>query len=82
MKITLDMLDDKDLFDIVKINTQQNELRKRLIEMGFHKGVRGSVLRKAPLGDPIQIRLLGYDVSLRKAEAREIQVERTVEEKP
>ena len=46
----------------------------RLLEMGFVPGVRVEVIKRAPLGDPIELRVHGYHVSLRRAEARHIQV--------
>lgn len=42
---------------------------KRLTEMGLVPGVAVSVIRAAPFGDPIQIRLRGYDLALRRSEA-------------
>ena len=47
-----------------------SDLRRRLLEMGFCNHARVTVIRRAPLGDPIEYRLRGYYVSLRKAEAR------------
>lgn len=54
--------------------TASGEIRKRLLDMGFIHGARGKVLRKALLGDPIELRLGTYLVSLRLKEARTIQV--------
>ncbi len=54
------------------------EVGKRLAEMGFVKGATGSVVRCALLGDPVQIHILDYDVSIRKSEASGIEVERLV----
>jgi len=45
---------------------------QRLMEMGLIEGTRVDVLRVAPFGDPIEVRLLDFRLSLRKAEAREI----------
>ena len=50
-------------------------LRKRLLEMGFVAGTRVRVVRFAPLGDPMEIVLHGYHISLRRSEARAILVE-------
>lgn len=47
----------------------------RLLEMGFVPGVEVALIKKAPLGDPLELRLRGYHVSLRKAEARAVRVE-------
>jgi ferrous iron transport protein B len=75
MSMTLDQLKEHNAFRIKKILSSDVELRKRLVEMGIHKGTKGVIVRRAPLGDPIQIWILGYDVSLRKSEAMHIQVE-------
>ena len=51
------------------------ETGKRLADMGFTRGVEGRVVRKALLGDPLQIAILGYQVTIRKAEAAGVSVE-------
>ena len=48
--------------------------RKRIIEMGFVRGRKIECIRKAPLTDPIEYRILDYDVSLRRSEARSIEI--------
>ncbi len=48
---------------------------QRLMEMGLTVGSKVKVLKLAPLGDPIEILIRGYHLSLRKTEARSIQVE-------
>jgi Fe2+ transport system protein FeoA len=50
------------------------DLRRRLLEMGFCNQAEVAVVRRAPLGDPIQFRLRGYDLSLRDEEARHVTV--------
>jgi Fe2+ transport system protein FeoA len=50
------------------------DLRRRLLEMGFCNQAEVAVVRRAPLGDPIQFRLRGYDLSLRDEEARFVTV--------
>ena len=55
--------------------TLSREIGKRLADMGFARGVGGQVVRSALLGDPLQIHLLDYNVSIRKAEARGVEVE-------
>ena len=45
------------------------ELKRRLLEMGFCNGARVEVVRRAPLGDPIEFRLRGYHLSLRSEQA-------------
>ena len=49
--------------------------RKRIVEMGFISGKEVEVLLNAPLQDPVKYRILGYEVSLRRAEAELIEVE-------
>jgi DtxR family Mn-dependent transcriptional regulator len=50
-------------------------IRKRLMEMGLTADTRIEVVRVAPLGDPIEIKFRGYHLSLRRSEARHIEVE-------
>jgi ferrous iron transport protein A len=49
--------------------------RRKLLSMGLTPGVEFSVTRYAPMGDPIEIRVRGFSLSLRKAEAAAVQVE-------
>jgi ferrous iron transport protein A len=49
--------------------------RKRLLDMGMVPGTVLSVTKKAPLGDPVDFKLKGYNLSLRKQEAEMIVVE-------
>ena len=51
------------------------ETGKRLADMGFTKGVEGRVIRKALFGDPFQVSILGYQVTIRKSEASGVTVE-------
>jgi Fe2+ transport system protein FeoA len=51
------------------------DLRRRLLEMGFCNGAQVQVVRKAPLGDPIEYKLRGYHLSLRAAQARHVSVQ-------
>jgi Fe2+ transport system protein FeoA len=50
------------------------DLRRRLLEMGFCNGVQVQVVRRAPLGDPIEFRLRGYHLSLRNEQARHVTI--------
>ena len=50
---------------------------KRLMEMGLTRGAALTVVRVAPLGDPVEIQVRGYNLSLRKTEAKAVEVERT-----
>lgn len=51
-------------------------LVQRLEEMGLTQGTEVEVVRFAPLGDPMEVRLWGYHLSLRKGDARAVAVER------
>src|SRR5690554_5568453 len=48
--------------------------RRRILEMGFIKGKKVTVIKNAPLKDPIEYELLNYQVSLRRSEARLVEV--------
>jgi ferrous iron transport protein A len=50
-------------------------VKRRIMEMGLTKGVEVYVRKVAPLGDPIEITVRGYELSLRKADAELIEVE-------
>jgi len=50
-------------------------LEQRILEMGVLPGTQVKVIRQAPLGDPIEIRVMGYSLSLRRSEAACIEVE-------
>lgn len=52
-----------------------SSLRRRLLEMGFCPGVKVTLVRRAPLGDPIEFRLRGYHLSLRDEQAKFVQVQ-------
>jgi len=54
--------------------TLPTEQRTRLMEMGLTPGAEVQIIRFAPLGDPIEIEVRGYRLSLRKREAEGIQV--------
>jgi ferrous iron transport protein A len=59
---------------IVKSVDGEGRMMVRLLEMGFVPGVTVALIKRAPLGDPLELRLRGYHVSLREAEARAISV--------
>jgi ferrous iron transport protein A len=59
--------------EIVSIDCERR-LSRRLMEMGLLPGTRVRVVRVAPLGDPIELRVRNYSLSLRRAEAAKIAV--------
>lgn len=76
METTLDRLEMGSKAEIVK-NKAQGQIRRRLIDMGVTRGTHIKVLRSAPLGDPIEIELKGFHLTLRLEEARMIIVKLT-----
>ena len=54
---------------------KKGPVRKRLMDMGITPGVDVEVVKVAPLGDPIEVTVRGYELSLRKADAEIIEVE-------
>ena len=60
---------------IVKRLRGEGALKRRIMDMGVTKGVDVFVRKVAPLGDPIEVTVRGYELSLRKAEAENILVE-------
>jgi len=52
----------------------EGALKRRIMDMGITKGVEIRVRKTAPLGDPIEITVRGYELSLRKADAELIEV--------
>ena len=59
---------------VVKIHGE-GAVKRRIMDMGITKGVEVYVRKVAPLGDPIEITVRGYELSLRKADAESIEVE-------
>ena len=60
---------------IVKRLSGEGALKRRIMDMGVTKGVEIFVRKVAPFGDPIEVAVRGYELSLRKAEAENILVE-------
>ena len=59
---------------VVKVRVE-GAVKRRIMDMGITKGVEIYVRKVAPLGDPIEINVRGYELSLRKADAEMIEVE-------
>ena len=60
---------------LVKKVEGEGRIRRRLFDMGVTPGANVHLRKKAPLGDPIEVTLRGYELSLRKDEAKNIVVE-------
>ena len=59
---------------IVKLHGE-GAVKRRIMDMGLTKGVEVYVRKVAPLGDPVELTVRGYELSLRKADAESIEVE-------
>lgn len=59
----------------VKKLTGEGAVKRRIMDMGITKGVEVYVRKVAPLGDPIEVTVRGYELSIRKADAEMIEVE-------
>ena len=58
---------------VVKVHGE-GAVRRRIMDMGITKGVEILIRKTAPLGDPLELHLRGYELSLRKADAEMIEV--------
>ena len=58
---------------VVKLHGE-GPVRRRMMDMGITKGVEIYVRKMAPLGDPIEVNLRGYELSLRKSDAEMIEI--------
>jgi len=59
---------------VVKLHGE-GAVKRRIMDMGITKGVEVYVRKVAPLGDPIEVTVRGYELSIRKADAEMIEVE-------
>ena len=59
---------------VVKLHGE-GAVKRRIMDMGITKGVEVYIRKVAPLGDPIEVTVRGYELSLRKADAEMIEVE-------
>ncbi len=59
---------------VVKLHGE-GAIKRRIMDMGITKGIEVHVRKVAPLGDPIEVTVRGYELSLRKADAEMIEVE-------
>ncbi len=71
---TLDQVRVGETATVVKLHGE-GALRRRLMDMGLTRRVQVRVQKVAPLGDPIELTLRGYELSIRKEDAKQIEVE-------
>ena len=62
---------------VTKLNIENKEIRRHLLDMGITRGVERRVKKIAPMGDPIDIELRDYELCLRKADLEKIEAEVT-----
>ena len=63
-----------DTVTVVKLHGE-GAVKRRIMDMGITKGVEVHVRKVAPLGDPIEVTVRGYELSLRKSDAEMIEIE-------
>ena len=70
-------LRDVSVGDTVKVVKLHGEgaVKRRIMDMGITKGIEVYVRKLAPLGDPVEVNVRGYELSIRKADAERIEVE-------
>lgn len=73
----MNTLKQRKIGDTVKVKKLHGEgaVKRRIMDMGITKGVEINVRKVAPLGDPIEVTVRGYELSLRKADAEMIEIE-------
>ncbi len=62
---------------VISLENENKELRRRLLDMGITQGVVVEIKKIAPFGDPIDVLVRGYELCIRKAEMKYINVEVT-----
>lgn len=63
-----------DTVKVVKLHGE-GAVKRRIMDMGITRGAEVHIRKVAPLGDPIEVKVRGYELSLRKADAEMIEVE-------
>ena len=63
-----------DTVKVVKLHGE-GAVKRRIMDMGLTKGVEVNIRKVAPLGDPIEVTVRGYELSIRKVDAEMIEVE-------
>ncbi|MBR1757172.1 MAG: ferrous iron transport protein A [Lachnospiraceae bacterium] len=71
---TLKQVKIGDTVKVVKLHGE-GAVKRRIMDMGLTKGVEVYVRKVAPLGDPIEVTVRGYELSIRKADADMVEVE-------
>jgi ferrous iron transport protein A len=59
---------------IIAAITAPKEIKRRLMDMGFTRGIQVNVVKRAPMGDPIEVSIRGYNLCIRKEQASNLQL--------
>ncbi|WP_010238331.1 FeoA family protein [Clostridium arbusti] len=73
-QVGLDEVEVNSRVKVIQVDPQ-SRIRRRIMDMGIVRGTEITVSGKAPMGDPIELLVRGYNLSLRKSEAKDITVE-------
>lgn len=71
---TLKQANVGDTVKVVKLHGE-GAVKRRIMDMGITKGVEVHIRKVAPLGDPVEVTVRGYELSIRKADAEMIEIE-------
>lgn len=71
-EVPLNMLAPGERGTVARITSRATSVHQRLLEMGLVKGTPIELIRLAPMGDPMEIRVKGYRLSLRRVEAESV----------
>ena len=77
--MTLDQLPVGDSCVIEQVGNHRGAVKRRLVDMGLTPGTAVKLVKIAPFGDPMELQLRGYELSLRKEDAAQIQVRQAAE---
>ena len=58
---------------VININIKNKNIKRHLLDMGITKGVKIKIKKIAPMGDPIDIELRGYELAIRKKDLKDIE---------
>lgn len=75
MSVKIDKLQPGDRARVVGYGESDKEYRRKLLSMGLTRGTEFRFIKQAPLGDPVEIELRGFSLTLRRNEARSLELE-------
>ena len=73
--MNLSKLNVGDKARVISLNVSDKEVRRHLLDMGVTRGVVVKIVRKAPMGDPVDVELRDYELCISKRELEQIEVE-------